>query len=121
MIGLAESLLVLGNKFIEDPDKKAEYAYKTMDRMLSSKTYVWIDALVKLSFAMEQITKGLLRPLGSVAMFGFSAYCTINGIVLPPMIAEMLFGAPLAWGYSRHVEKSKGPKPPTDQLVKYND
>ena len=104
-LGLIESAMELGGKFIVDEDKKTEFAYKTLDIMLSSKTYRWIDALVKLSYAAEQITKGLLRPLGSVGMFCFAAYCETHAIELSESLQYMMYGAPLAWGASRHVDK----------------
>lgn len=113
MIGLIESAINLGGKFIKDEDKQTEFAYKTLETMLQSRTYRWVDGLVKLSYAAEQITKGLLRPLGSVGMFCFAAYCSINNIELNEGLQTMLYGAPMAWGYSRHNLKGK-PKPLND-------
>ena len=116
MIGLLSAVLPavikLGDKFIEDKDKRNEFAFKMMDAMLNTQTYKWVDALVKLSYAGEQIVKGLIRPLGAIAMAGFAAYCDANGIELSETVQVMLYGAPIGWGTSRHLEKSKK-KPPT--------
>jgi len=119
MIGLFTSLLPgiikLGDKFIEDKDKRNEFAFKMMDIMLNTMTYKWVDALVKLSYAGEQIVKGLIRPVGAMAMAVFAAYCDANGIVLSDTVQTMLYGAPLAWGTSRHVEKAKKKPVLTDE------
>lgn len=102
----------LGGKLIEDKDKKTEFAFKTleigqkfMEVMLNTKTYPQVDALVKLSYAGEQIVKGLLRPIGSFLMAGFAVYAELNGIELSEPIQILLFGAPVGWGVSRHQEK----------------
>jgi len=124
ILSIVDAALKLGDKLIEDKDLKAELASKTMEQMLASKTYRWIDGLVKLSYASEQIIKGLIRPLGSMVMFGFAVYCSLHGVVLPPMIHELLYGAPLGWGVSRHMEKSKkagSPKTPDNDFDSYND
>lgn len=111
MIGLFTSLLPgiikLGDKFIEDKDKRNEFAFKMMDIMLNTTTYKWVDALVKLSYAGEQIVKGLIRPIGAMAMACFAAYCDVNAIELSDTAQTLLYGAPVAWGTSRHVEKRK--------------
>jgi hypothetical protein len=126
MIGLITSILPsifkLGDKLIEDKDKRNEFAFKTqemafkmMEVMLNTKTYPWVDALVKLAYASEQIVKGLIRPIGAFVMFAYAAYCDINGIQLNEMIQTTLYGAPFAWGVSRHVEKNRKPKPVDDE------
>ncbi len=123
MLGLLGTLLPglfkIGNKMIVDQDKKMEYAFKVqeftfkmMEVMLNTKTYPWVDALVKLSYAGEQIIKGLLRPIGAMAMFAYAAYCNVNGIELNEMIQATLYGAPVAWGASRHAEKKRKEKEP---------
>lgn len=104
---LISGIISIGKEFIEDKDKKNEYADKAMDRLLGTKTYMWVDALVKLSYAAEQITKGLIRPIGSLLMACFAAYCSVKGIVLPEAAQVALYGAPIAWGASRHSEKKK--------------
>ena len=100
----------LGDKLIEDKDKKTEFAFKTqeltfktMEVLLQTKTYPFVDALVKLMYA----AKVFIRPIGSLAMAGFAAYCAVNNIELNEVIQTTLFGAPVAWGVSRHVEKKR--------------
>lgn len=114
---LLGGLLKLGSELIEDPDKKAEFAYKTLElsnelalKLLDTKTYPWVDALVKLAYAGEQLVKGLIRPLGSFALAAFAAYCDVNGIELNPELKALLYGAPIGWGVSRHIEKGKQAK-----------
>lgn len=102
------ALLAFGGKFIEDKDKKTEFAFKVMETMLAAKTYPWVDALVKLSFASEQIVKGLFRPIGAMAMTAFAMYCSHQGIELDTAAQTMLYGAFPAWGASRYSEKKSG-------------
>jgi len=105
VLGLASTFI---DKFIEDKDKKAEIAESMMVKMLDTQTYRWVDALVKLSYAGEQIIKGLVRPLGSFAMACFGAYCAYKkGIQLDPTVQTLLFGSPVAWGVSRFAEKKR--------------
>lgn len=111
-------LFKIGDKLIEDKDKRNEYAFKVqemafsmMSVMLNTKTYPWIDGLVKISYAADQIIKGLFRPLFS---FGLFVYGLINpeiltylheiGVVGDAGILGM-FGAFPAWMKSRHDEK----------------
>lgn len=118
MFGLISSVIDaaanLGGKLIEDKDKKTEFAFKMadlaerhMEALLNKDTYKWIDALVKLSYASEQIVKGLFRPIGSLVLAGFAAYCDTHDVQLSATIETMLYGAPFAWGYSRHTDKQK--------------
>lgn len=116
MIGLLASLIPglfkIGDKLIVDKDKKAEYAFKvqemlfrSMEVMLSTKTYPFVDALVKLSYASEQIIKGLFRPVVSAAMMGFEIYFAYKGIDIPDVLDITLTAAFPAWGASRYAEK----------------
>ena len=113
-------LFKIGDKLIEDKDKKAEYAFKVQDMsfkmmevMLNTKTYPFIDGLVKLSYASEQIIKGLFRPVVSAGIF-------IYGLMHPELIKHLhdmggigdtgiagMFAAFPSWMYSRHVDKQK--------------
>ena len=113
ILSLVDAALQIGKELVEDKDKKAELAYSTMEKLLDSKTYRWVDGMVKLSYAAEQITKGLIRPIASVSMF---IYGVMNPEVLQQLhalgtagdvgIAAMLGSAP-AWGVGRHIEKKK--------------
>ena len=126
MIGLLTSLLPslfsLGGKLIQDEDKRAEFAFKVqemafkqMEVLINAKTYPWVDALVKMAYASEQIVKGLFRPVVSAGLF-------IYGIMNPDMLKQLhelgiggdagligIFGAFPAWMKSRHDLKKKEP------------
>lgn len=116
MIGLITSLIPglfkIGDKLIEDKDKKAEYAFKVqemffkqMEVLIAAKTYPWVDALVKLAYASEQIIKGLFRPIVSACMMAFAIYCEIYEIELSGVAESILYGTFPAWGASRYAEK----------------
>lgn len=112
LASILPSLFKLGDKLIEDKDQKAEFAFKTQEmaqqlalKMLDVKTYPWVDALVKLAYASEQIVKGLFRPLVSAAGLVFVAYCEISGITLSPAVETVLISLFPAWGVSRYKEK----------------
>lgn len=118
MIGLFTSLLPslfkLGDKMIVDEDKKAEFAFKVqemafkqMEVLINAKTYPWIDGLVKMAYASEQIVKGLFRPIASGLMLAFAMYCEVSAIELSDGVQAILYGAFPAWGVSRHVDKQK--------------
>jgi hypothetical protein len=112
ILGIFPGLLKLGSELIEDPDKKNEYAFKALEmtndlalRLLDTKTYPWVDALVKLAYAGEAIFKGLFRPLASTAAMGFVAYCSMHGIELDPVVQGVMASLLPAWGISRYKEK----------------
>jgi len=106
----AEGIIGLVSEFIEDPDKKAELNYKVKEMFLTSKTTPKIDAFVKLMMALRDVIIPMFRPLGSLGMAAFGAYCLTNNIVLPEYITAGLFGAPVAWGASRYKEKTEAMK-----------
>ena len=115
---LIPGLFKIGDKMIEDKDQKAEYAFKVqemafkqMEVLIGAKTYPWVDALVKLSYAAEQIIKGLFRPIVTGIGFAFGLYFELNDIAISGTVEAILFGSFPAWGVSRHVEKGK----PKDQ------
>jgi len=118
MLGLLSAvipgLFKIGDKLIEDKDKKAEYAFKVqemffkqMEVLIAAKTYPWVDALVKMSYAAEQIIKGLFRPIASALMLAFAMYCEVSAIELSDGVQAILYGAFPAWGASRHIDKQK--------------
>ena len=123
---LVSAALEIGKELVEDKDKKSELAFQTMEKMLDSKTYRWVDGLVKLSYAAEQITKGLIRPLASVGMF-------VYGIANPDVLTQLhalgtvgdvgiaaMFGSAPAWGLSRHAEKKKKAPKKEPEWVEYD-
>lgn len=114
---LIPGLFKIGDKLIEDKDQKAEYAFKVqemafkqMETLLSVTTYPWVDALVKLSYAAEQIIKGLFRPIITSVALGFGIYFELNEITVSPIVEGVLFGSFPAWGVSRHLDKNKEAK-----------
>lgn len=112
---LLSGILSIGKELIEDKDKKNEFADKAMERLLATETHPFVDAVVKLSYAADQITKGLLRPLGAAVMTAFGIYAHLNGIEIDGALHAMFDGAFPAWGASRHAEKArKKPDVPED-------
>ena len=112
LLSLAPGLFKLGGKLIEDKDKKAEYAFKVQEMMqtlafklLETKTYPWIDGLVKLAYASESIIKGLFRPVVSALALAFVAYCDYKGIPLSQLVEGIMASLFPAWGASRLKEK----------------
>lgn len=128
LTSLLPGLLKIGDKMIEDKDKRLDFALKTqemsfkvMEALLNVQTYKWVDALTKLAYSSEQIIKGLFRPVVSAGLF---IYAIINPEILDKLhnsagwagdlgIAGM-FGAFPAWMKSRHDEKKGVRKPPED-------
>lgn len=120
----------LGGKLIQDADKRAEYAFKVQEMvqdfmkvMLQTKTYPWIDGLVKLAYAGEAIVKGLIRPAVATGLF-------VWGILNPENVAQLqelgavgdvatagIFGSLPAWGVDRGLDKRKKKK----EVVDYDD
>lgn len=106
-LSVINGITKLGSELIEDKDKKNEFAFKTqelafkaMEIMLSTKTVPWVDALVKIMYAAQTFW----RPMATLAMTMFGAYCHVKGIELGD--SQYIFdGAFPAWGVSRHVEK----------------
>ena len=122
MISVIESVLNIGLKYIESGQKREQLALDTVNAMLQSKTLVFVDAIVKLAYASEMITKGLIRPAFSVGLF-------VYGLLNPEQLMKLhelgtigdmgiatVFGAAPAWGYSRHVEKKTPPSKADDFL-----
>jgi hypothetical protein len=114
---LIPSLFKIGDKLIADEDKKMEFAFKVqemafkqMEQLINAKTYPWVDALVKLAYASEQIIKGLFRPIASACMLAFAMYCEVSTIELSDGVQAILYGAFPAWGASRHIDKQKKKK-----------
>ena len=115
-------LFSIGGKLIEDKDKRNEFAFKALEltytimlKMLETKTYPWVDGLVKLAYASEHIIKGLFRPIGAALMFAFGIYAELNTLELSEPIQYMLFGALPAWGVDRGLNKRKKQEPDDDE------
>jgi hypothetical protein len=104
------------DKYAELQFKKLELQHKSQDKLLSITTTPKVDAVVKLAIAFRDVFLPLLRPLGSFAMAVFGGYCAVEGIALPEYIQVALFGAPVGWGYSRHVDKKGQNKQKNDDF-----
>ncbi len=111
---LITSLFSIGGKFIEDKDKKNEFAFKVLEmantlsmKMLETKTYPWVDALVKLAYAADAIMMKLLRPFGAAVLTGIVIYCDMKGIELSSTVNALGAAAFPGWMASRHVNKQK--------------
>jgi len=111
---LIPSLFKIGDKMIVDKDKKMEFAFKTqemmfkqMETLINAKTYPWVDALVKMAYASEQIVKGLFRPIGAAIMTGFLIYAELNDIQLSGLVESLCAAAFPSWMASRHIDKNK--------------
>lgn len=113
-------LLGLGSKMIVDKDKQAEYAFKALEmtnnmalKLLDTKTYPWIDGLVKLAYASDSIIKGLFRPVLSAAAIGYMLFHPEmidklhNMGTMGDVVLTAIFGSFPGWMASRHVEKKK--------------
>lgn len=100
-----KSVSDLISEFIEDPDKKAELTVKLSEVLLTTTTTPKTDAFVKILLAFRDIIIPMFRPVGSIAMAVFGAWCIKEGVELPEPIQYILFGAPIGWGLSRHGEK----------------
>jgi len=114
--GLFDGLFDIGKELITDKDKLVEYTYKTAElkskasiAIINMKTTPKVDAFVKVLYAFKDVGKELFRPVGSFCMAIFAGYMKIYHpeIDLTAPIEGMLFGAPVAWGYSRHVGQNK--------------
>ena len=99
----------IGEKLIVDKDKKIEFAYKaqelafkSMEVMLTVKTVPWVDATVKILYAL----KAFFRPVVGGLMTAFGAYAHVKGMDLGALHA-IFDGAFPAWGVSRYAEKVK--------------
>jgi hypothetical protein len=102
---IAEKLILDKDKYAELQFKKIELTYNLKSELLKQTTTPRMDAFVKLLVTFNDVILPLLRPLGSFAMAGFAAYAATNGIELGEGIQTLLFGSPVAWGASRHVNK----------------
>lgn len=109
IVAAISAIARIGDKFIEDKDKRTEFAYKaqelafkSMEVMLTTKTVPWVDATVKILYAL----KAFFRPVVGGLMTAFGAWAHVKGMDLGALHA-VFDGAFPAWGVSRAVEKVK--------------
>ena len=112
--GAFKGLFGIVDQFVEDKDKKNELVFKMLElqnslniQLLQMKTVPWVDAAVKILFAIQNLVIPMLRPAGAAAMAGFAAYCAMKGIPLNPVLEAALAAAFPGWMYSRHQEKTR--------------
>lgn len=101
------------SEFITDDDLRAKLDFEAeklrfeLDKvLLNTTTSPKMDAFIKLLIATRDIILPMIRPIGSLLMALFGAYCVTEGIQLSEPIQYALFGAPLAYGASRHTDKA---------------
>ncbi len=104
-------IIGLASEYIEDKDKRNEfifqmYKYKNeLDRMIiNQSTIPWVDAIVKVLYAMQS----LWRPFVSAGALIAVLYFRATGIDLDPVVEKILVSMFPAWGLSRHMLKSRG-------------
>ena len=105
-----DNLISLGSEFIVDKDKLIEFQFKALelkyqaaDMLMQTKTVPWVDATVKIMFALNTFW----RPMIGALMTAFGAYAHIKQIDIEPALHAIFDGAFPAWGVSRHTEKAK--------------
>ena len=116
-------LLGLGSKLILDKDKQAEFVFKVQEmahelalKLLETKTYPWVDALVKVAYAGDTIIKGLIRPIVATGLFLWGILNPEDIIKLQQLgdvgqaAAYAVFGALPAWGVDRGLSKVRESK-----------
>ena len=103
--GIIDKMVMDKDKYAELQFKKLELEYTARSELLTITTTPSVDAVVKLLVTIKEVVIPLLRPVGSFGLAAFAAYAETNGISLPSEIQYMLYGSPVAWGASRHVNK----------------
>jgi len=123
-----EGITGLFSELITDDDLRAKLDFETeklrfeLDKvLLKTTTTPNMDAFVKLLIATRDIIIPLIRPLGSLLMALFGAWCISEGIELSEPIQYALFGAPLAYGASRHADKANKEKTRRREIQAKND
>lgn len=108
------SLFGVVDQLVEDKDKKNEIILKMAElqnqlsvQLVQTQTIPWVDATVKLLFAVRDIILPLFRPVIASAMAAYVVYAETNGIILSPMVEAVFAGAFPGWMASRHVSKKK--------------
>lgn len=127
MIGALGLGMQIISQFMTSSEKKEEAASDLIKTLVQTKTWRWVDALVKLSYASEQLVKGLLRPAFSAGLFVY-AIANPDALVKLHELGTVgdagimtMFSAFPGWMYSRHktkqVETQKGLPPDDDAYI----
>ena len=105
VLNIADKMVMDKDKYAELQFKKIELKEKRLQKTLTITTTPRMDAFVKLLIAIHDLVIPMFRPVGSFALAAFAAYCVVNDITLPTEIQVLLFGSPVGWGVSRHINK----------------
>ena len=105
VFNIADKLVMDKDKYAELQFKKTELKEKRLMKTLTITTTPSMDAFVKMLVAIHDLVIPMFRPVGSFALAAFAAYCQVNEIQLPAEIQILLYGSPVGWGVSRHVNK----------------
>ncbi|RMH12698.1 MAG: hypothetical protein D6698_15075 [Gammaproteobacteria bacterium] len=110
ILGIVPNVLKLADKMILDKDKKAEFAFKTLEmqnqlieKLVTMETIPWVDATVKLFGAVVMLG----RPIGSFLLTAFGVYAQYKGIELSDAATTVTLGAFPAWMGAREVHKTR--------------
>ena len=102
---IVDKMVIDKDKYAEIQLKKVEFKHNAQMALLKQTTTPNVDAAVKVLIALRDVVIPLFRPVGAIGMALFGVYCVKEGIELPEYIQVALFGAPLAYGGSRHADK----------------
>jgi len=112
--GVFKDIFGIVDQLVEDKDKKNELVFKMMEmqnalstQLLQQQTTPWVDATVKLLFALRDIIIPLFRPIVAAAMAGYVVYAETNGVIISPVVEAIFAGAFPGWMTSRHLNKKK--------------
>lgn len=110
--GVFKQIFGVVDQLVEDKDKKNELIVKVAElqhqlsmQLLQTSTVPWVDATVKLLFALRDLVIPMFRPVVSACMAAYVAYAELNGITLSPLVEAAFAGAFPGWIASRWSEK----------------
>ena len=104
----------LASEYIEDKDKRNAFLFELQklqgesDQIIVQQVTVpWVDAFVKIMYALVSIVNKTWRPVGGACMTGFVMYCALYNVALDPNIQLLFSSAFPSWGLSRHLKQMK--------------
>jgi len=109
---LGEKLLDLGDQFIIDKDKKAEFAFEVAKMasefstdILKITTTPKVDALVKIMYASRDCLIPMLRPIGSAVLTALGMWAHYKGWDISDVAHTTIDMAFPAWMAGRQLDK----------------
>lgn len=112
--GVFKGLFGVVDQLVEDKDKKNEIFLKMVEMqnqlnltLLLQKTTPWVDATVKLLFAIRDLIIPMFRPVVAAGMAVYVVYAETHGITMSPMVEAVFASAFPGWMASRHMNKKK--------------